>query len=543
MTAPSIIASHLRKVGLAYLRAQRAAAHALSISLAARHIRAAAAAALLSIAFGGAALALVAGPNLRGADKTGGWIKESIPSPDLTGEIEAAVETGNFKPLHLTARPSETLMTLFARLGIKDAEAYRFIQSHAKAEPLCAPQAGQYVTAGIEPDGRLAYLRLFMEGLHKHDSRTVEVMRVGGSLALSVLPYNFTTRSAYASGTVGKTLWNTAQSMALPQEIVDQLETVWDGADNPVKAMKPGDALRVVYEKKFADGRFVRNGRLLGVQIVEDGRRVTTPRIYEAFWFSDGTASGSYYTLDGRSASQTFMRVPLDVKDISSEFAPLRRHPITGELRPHNGTDMRAPSNSLIFAAADGKVTLVAFEKRGYGNYVKIDHGLGRTTLYAHMRRVAKGIKPGVRVKKGQVIGYVGMTGLATGPHLHYELMIDGVQINPKTSDLPDTENLTAYQLAQLRAQAAPMQAQFEAAAQHEGKPSPMKILASQNARDAQAQALAQQEEADELAREKSQAAERNPASTAAKKEDDQAAPNKTGTPKQLAAAAEKTHG
>lgn len=512
------------------MRAQRGIAHALSMSLASRRTRAAAVAALLGLAFGGAALALISGPSLRGEEKMGGWIDDSIPTPELSGEIRAAERTDDYKPLHLTARPSETLMTLFARFGIKDAEAYAFIANNPKAEPLCAPQAGQYVTAGVEPDGTMAYLRLFMEGIHDHDSRTVEVMRVGGALALSVLPYNFTTRSAYASGTVGKTLWNTARSMALPQDIVEQLETVWDGAENPVKAMKPGDSLRVVYEKKYADGQFVRNGKLLGVQIVEDGRRVTTPRIYEAFWFSDGFASGSYYTLDGRSASQTFMRVPLDVKDISSEFSPLRRHPITGVIRPHNGTDMRAPSNSLIFAAADGKVSLVAFEKRGYGHYVKIDHGLGRTTLYAHMRRVAKGIRPGVRVKKGQVIGYVGMTGLATGPHLHYELMIDGVQINPKTSDLPDTENLTAYQLAQLRAQAAPIEAQFELAAQKEGKPSPMKILASQNAREAEEEARAREEEADALAEEKEEAtASRETAARSAEKH--------------AARPAEKTHG
>ena len=194
-----------------------------------------------------------------------------------------------------------------------------------------------------------------------------------------------------------------------------------------------------------------------------------------------------------------FLRVPLDIKDVSSEFAPLRRHPVTGVLRPHNGTDLRAPQGSRVLAAADGRVTKVAYEAKGYGNYVQIDHGLGRTTLYAHMRRVQKGVRPGVLVKKGQLIGLVGRTGLATGPHLHYELMIDGVQINPATADLPDTENLSAYQLAQLRARALPIQKMFEDAAREEGLPSPEKLLAEAREKEEAAAEAAARENKDDL--------------------------------------------
>ena len=232
---------------------------------------------------------------------------------------------------------------------------------------------------------------------------------------------------------------------------------------------------------------------LSALQIVDEAG------VHEAFWFSDGPHPGSFYTLDGRSASQTFLRVPLDIKDVSSEFAPLRRHPVTGVLRPHNGTDLRAPQGSRVLAAADGRVTKVAYEAKGYGNYVQIDHGLGRTTLYAHMRRVQKGVRPGVLVKKGQLIGLVGRTGLATGPHLHYELMIDGVQINPATADLPDTENLSAYQLAQLRARALPIQKMFEDAAREEGLPSPEKLLAEARAKEEAAAEAAARENKDDL--------------------------------------------
>ena len=148
--------------------------------------------------------------------------------------------------------------------------------------------------------------------------------------------------------------------------------------------LKQGDRIRLVYAKEFADGNFVRNGDLLAVQIVRGDE------VSEAFRFTSGQAAG-FYTLDGRSASQTFMRVPLDVKDVSSEFSPLRRHPVTGVLRAHNGTDLRAPTGSRIFAAADGVIRTIAYEARGYGRYIKIDHGAGRTTVYAHMSRSRAG--------------------------------------------------------------------------------------------------------------------------------------------------------
>ena len=313
MTAPSIVSANLRHIGRQYLRLQRSLAQKFRLSLARRRTRAAACVGLLGLAFGGAALALVAGPNLRSYGSLEQTVRAPIAAPNLSEAIRAAVGVGDWRPVHVVARPGETLMSLFSRLGINDPEAYEFISTTPKTEPLWMPQTGQYVTTGGAPDGKLIYMRLFMEGPYERDNRTVEVMRVAGSFAVSVLPYNFATSETLVSGTVGKTLWDTAQTLGIPDSVLEQLEAVWDRADNPVRTMQPGDTLRLVYEKKFADGRFVRNGQLLAVQIIEDGHRVTTPQVHEAFWFSDGEHAGSFYALDGRSASQTFMRVPLDV--------------------------------------------------------------------------------------------------------------------------------------------------------------------------------------------------------------------------------------
>ena len=151
------------------------------------------------------------------------------------------------------------------------------------------------------------------------------------------------------------------------------------------------------------------------------------------------------------------MRVPLDVQKVSSEFAPLRRHPITGVLRPHRGTDFRAPWGATVRAAADGKVVFAGLGT-GYGKYIRIQHGPDCQTVYAHLSSIAQNIRVGSDVLHGEQIGKVGQTGLATGPHLHYELIMSGTQINPMTAKLPDTKTLSAYQIAKMEARIAPLQ-------------------------------------------------------------------------------------
>lgn len=472
MTAPAFIASLLRSFGgLIYLFWL----NTIKLPRAAASGRAGAATALfwtacLSASAAVSVLILSAGPKPEVKIIPPRIVETNITLPNIDHRIDALFAKESTIPQNDFVRNGDTLLSLFAKLGIKDEAAFHFISRNKLAQPLLAPQPGQFFTSGISEDGTLYYLRLYLEGPHAEDSKTIELVRDGMDFSIRTLPFSFETKETAASGDFSGSLYATAKEMGLPRSITDQIQNVWDGsAVNPVRNMKKGDSLRVVYEKKFADGSFVRNGRLLAVQVVrgED--------VKEAFWFDEGT-TGSFYMLNGQSASQTFLRVPLDVKDVSSEFSPLRRHPVTGVVRPHNGTDLRAPSGSRIFAASDGVITFVGYEKKGYGRYIKIDHGLGRTTVYAHMSKFAKGMKKGRRVEKGQVIGYVGMTGLATGPHLHYELLLNGVQINPKTADLPDTENLSAYQLAQLMAIARPITEKFDGFAKEEGRPLPSEL-------------------------------------------------------------------
>ena len=490
MPAQTLVAGALARLGRAALTFARSIAVRLGLKPEAVRSRALAAGLLTVGTALSVSLLAALGPALAPHTVEAHPMEIAVAAPDLSSEIGAVSRLGTYTPKHYEISSSDTIFSLFAKLGIHDDQARDYIFTQQRLTPFLAPQPGQHVTAGVSNAGQLEYMRIYLDGAREDNSRTIEVSRIGRELISNVLPFTFSTMETLVSGDAVGNLDATARELHIPESVTDQLRAVWVGADDPVEHLTAGSSLRLVYEKKYADGRFVRNGQLLAAQIVD------ASGVHEAFWFSDGRGAGSFYTLDGRSASQTFLRVPLDFKDVSSEFAPLRRHPVTGVLRPHNGTDFRAPSGSRILAAADGRVTRVAYEARGYGHYVQIDHGLNRTTLYAHMRRVANGIRPGVIVKKGDEIGYVGMTGLATGPHLHYELQIDGVQINPATADLPDTENLSAYQLAQLRASAQPLIERFERAALDEGRPSPQALMAKQ----AQKSAAERDEEADQAA-------------------------------------------
>ena len=181
------------------------------------------------------------------------------------------------------------------------------------------------------------------------------------------------------------------------------------------------------------------------MQLDHDGK--TT----ELFRFDNDNAGGNFYDAEGNISRRTFMRVPLDVQSVTSEFSPMRRHPVTGLGKRYI---------SMLRAAADGTVEFAGVGT-GYGNYIRIAHGPGILTLYAHLSSIDPHVKKGTKVKYGEVIGRVGQTGLATGPHLHYELKFGNVQINPMTVRLPDTKTLTPYQFAQMEVLIAPLRAKL----------------------------------------------------------------------------------
>jgi len=218
--------------------------------------------------------------------------------------------------------------------------------------------------------------------------------------------------------------------------------------------IRAGDEFSVLYEQRFQDGRYVGDGRVLAAEFVNSGKK------HRAIWFesADGKVFG-YFTPDGSGMRKAFLRSPLDFTRITSHFNPRRKHPISGRIRAHTGVDYGAPSGTPIKASGNGRVQF-AGRKGGYGNAVIIDHGNGITTLYGHMSRFSRSARGGNKVAQGEVIGYVGATGAATGPHLHYEYRVRGVYKNPAKVVMPRAELPPSY-LAEFRSQADVLLAQM----------------------------------------------------------------------------------
>ena len=201
--------------------------------------------------------------------------------------------------------------------------------------------------------------------------------------------------------------------------------------------IRRGDEFYIMFEEKFLEGEKVDNGNILLAQFINQGKEITAIR------YENESEEVDYFNPDGLSMRKTFRRNPLDIVRITSRFNLKRKHPVLHKIRAHRGVDYAASTGTPIRATGDGKV-INARRKGGFGNTVIIQHGQKYNTLYAHLSKYGKGIKEGRYVKQGQIIGYVGSTGLATGPHLHYEFRVNGVHRNPLTVSLPSAKPIKA---------------------------------------------------------------------------------------------------
>jgi murein DD-endopeptidase MepM/ murein hydrolase activator NlpD len=214
--------------------------------------------------------------------------------------------------------------------------------------------------------------------------------------------------------------------------------------------IREGDSFTVVYNQVFQDGRFLHDGDILAAEFVNDGK------VFRAVRYVSPAGPAGYYTPQGLPLRKAFLRTPVEFTRISSRFNPRRHHPILNLIRGHMGTDYAAPVGTPVRAASDGRVSFKG-RKGGYGNALMLAHTRGVSTLYGHLSRYAKSLRNGDRVRQGQVIAYVGMTGLATGPHLHYEYLMNGVHKDPEKVQLPAAEPLNAESLQTFQAQCAPL--------------------------------------------------------------------------------------
>jgi murein DD-endopeptidase MepM/ murein hydrolase activator NlpD len=259
--------------------------------------------------------------------------------------------------------------------------------------------------------------------------------------------------TVFAAGEIesGRTLYEALvfdDASPLPPEervqLVDGLADIFEYKLDFTREIQPGDKYRIVYEREARPDNTARGRRILAAEIVNDGHA------YNAIWYDNGSTIRAYYDSNGHPLKAGFSRYPVPFRGITSRFAASRYHPILGIYRAHMGNDLGARAGTQVLASANGVVVRAGWNG-GYGNMIEIRHANGYTTRYAHLKGFARGIRAGSRVSQKQLIGYVGMTGLATAPHLHYELRYNGRAIDATRVRLPDGESLGRTQLALFR--------------------------------------------------------------------------------------------
>jgi murein DD-endopeptidase MepM/ murein hydrolase activator NlpD len=341
--------------------------------------------------------------------------------------------------VEVTVQRNDTLDRIFRSVGIDMAALAELRARPEVRKALDIVRPGDIITL-THLDGALLSLNRQIS-----DTLTLSIARSDAGYAVNYIENPLETEMVGRRARIESSLFEAGQKAGISAETIMTLANQVFGWDIDFALdIREGDEFGVLYEQKFQDGHYVNDGKVLAAEFVNQGKT------HRAVWFEsdDGQVKG-YFSPDGKGMRKAFLRAPLDFTRISSPFNSRRLHPILGIMRAHKGTDYAAPTGTRIWAAGEGRVVF-AGRKGGYGNVVIIDHGKGISTVYGHISRFGKGIRPGRHVGQGEVIAYVGMTGLATGPHLHYEYLVNGKQRNPATIPMPRTEIPSQY-MAQFR--------------------------------------------------------------------------------------------
>lgn len=286
------------------------------------------------------------------------------------------------------------------------------------------------------------------------DINMLQIFRGPTGFEVEILERDVEPRLVGAHGAIERSLFEAAQDAGISDRVTMSMAGIFQWDIDFIQDVRIGDEFTVIYEELWREGVKLRDGEIVAAEFINQDTS------FRAVRYSDGHGFSAYFTPEGRSVRKAFIRAPVDFTRISSNFDPNRRHPVLNTIRAHRGVDYAAPTGTPIRAAGDGKVTFRGV-RNGYGNAVILQHGGNITTLYAHMSRFAQP-RIGSRVRQGQTIGFVGMSGLATGPHLHYEYRISGIHRNPRTVPLPPADPIPSEYRDDFRTAAAPLWRQLD---------------------------------------------------------------------------------
>jgi len=383
--------------------------------------------------------------------------REPEPSPDIqpapgtesgAGDTHSEEKRSSQWITH-KIKHGESLSTIFKEYGLSANLLHRIVHSSETAGQLTDLRPGETLRLEMDQDEFLS-LRL------EHDKiSSLNITAEADDFSASEEVREVEHRSAHTSGTIESSLYTAAKGAGLSETLIMELANIFGWDIDFALEIRAGDQFTVIYQEDYLDGAKLRDGPILAAEFVNRGRS------YRALRYVDAEGHADYFTPDGHNMRKAFLRAPVDFRRISSKFARERWHPVLGKKRPHRGVDYAARIGTPVKASGDGKIVHRG-TKGGYGKTVIIQHGQTYTTLYAHLSRYNKKARKGQRVKQGDVIGYVGKTGLATGPHLHYEFRVHGVHRNPITVKLPAADPINKKYLADFQMKIQPLLAQLE---------------------------------------------------------------------------------
>jgi murein DD-endopeptidase MepM/ murein hydrolase activator NlpD len=402
---------------------------------------------------------VLGGQDLAGADRPQVAVEPppSAAEPSLlnaVGQSAIAEETESATPEMTvnveTVRPGDSLARIFQRQSQPPRTLQALLDSGALARRLRQIHPGHQFTFVTNSENELLSLT-YSSG----PRRSWVFERDGNSFSAKEVDREPERVLSFRHGTINNSLFLASQAQGLNEDITLRLAQIFQWDIDFVLDIRAGDDFGLLYEELYLDGEFIGFGRILAAEFTNRGRS------YRAVRYVDAEGKSSYFTPDGRNMRKAFLRAPVEFTRISSNFNPRRLHPIHNRVVPHRGIDYAAPAGTPIMAAGDGRV-VTAGRTTPNGNFVVLQHGQRIQTKYLHLSRFARGIAAGARVRQGQIIGYVGATGWATAPHLHYEFLVNGVHRNPRTVDLPNADPVPKTEMDRFHARTAPLLAMMQ---------------------------------------------------------------------------------
>ena len=347
-------------------------------------------------------------------------------------------------------QPGDTLSAIFSEFEIDKTLLYKIVNSDAEEKSLSNLRPGQRLLFRFtEEDDRLNLL------IHEVNTvKSVQFIIEEEQVIAELKEKEVEKRINTATGHITASLFLDGQRAGLTDRTIVEMAGLFNYDIDFGRELQPNDYFAVIYESLYVDGEFLRNGNILAAEFINKGTSYRIVR-FEHDGFTD------YYNEKGQSRKKSFIRTPLNFRRISSGFTKARYHPVLKRWRAHKGVDYAAKTGTPVWATGNGTVKRIE-RQRGYGKVIYLQHGKKYTTVYGHLSRFKAGLKKGSKVKQGQFIGYVGQTGLATGPHLHYEFRINGKHVDPLSHKLPAADPIKGKKMALFKEQSAPLLEQLE---------------------------------------------------------------------------------